>query len=143
MQDPSLQQHPGYKFSIAALHGSSRICNSIRSGKIPTSHQHPIFQDTNSIQQHFTSYPILRDSQEKPWTRRNETVTRHAQNRQSAQLFSSRRYWDSPTPSPAAIVFPSPLVQGGGGGGEKITGGGRGGGNKKKVGAYKFFVYFI
>jgi hypothetical protein len=36
------------------------------------------------------------------------------QSRQSARLFSSRRNWDSSTPSPAGECVPPPLVQGGG-----------------------------
>ncbi len=35
-----------------------------------------------------------------------------AQSGQSAKLFSSRRNWDSPTPSPADECVPRPLVQG-------------------------------
>jgi hypothetical protein len=36
------------------------------------------------------------------------------QSRQSAKLFSSRRHWDSPNPSPTGECAPSPLVPGGG-----------------------------
>ncbi len=47
------------------------------------------------------------------------------QSRQSAKLFSSRRNWDSPNPSPAGECAPSPLVPGGRGTLASEWGGGR------------------
>jgi hypothetical protein len=47
-----------------------------------------------------------------------------AQSRQSAKLFSSRRNWDSPNPSPAGACAPPPF----GSGGRGTLAGERGGG---------------
>ncbi len=52
-------------------------------------------------------------------------IGRGAQSRQSAKLFSSRRNWDSPTPSPAGECAPPPFCTGGEGHTRWRGGGGR------------------